>query len=311
MAEIQTVFLNTIQKDQKDQDQKDQKDQKDRKDQKISIQIVPEHIAYQETNLETNQEREQKHSEIAHRSVYIMKFGKISMILFFGVIISSFIILVLFWNKELVIFCKVWLIIIDLCFLVSIINNKKICGYRVNICKHPPLLNMFLLIWILVGVCGLSDGSNKSVIYRFNMSVIILLCVFGLLLISCMCLHCLLTCMERTNNIVANWLQEMLQDDVIITYNNFPSRNLSARPLIPPVLSNEEINKIPTKKYSSEYNVDNCCICLGKYKIKDEVKQLLCSEKHIFHKKCIDRWLSEYGSSCPICRVIPGRETVY
>ncbi|XP_021745071.1 E3 ubiquitin-protein ligase At4g11680-like [Chenopodium quinoa] len=52
-------------------------------------------------------------------------------------------------------------------------------------------------------------------------------------------------------------------------------------------------NSSPTK--------DNpeCCICLTKYKDKEEIRQLPCS--HIFHKKCVDQWL-RIISCCPLCK---------
>ncbi|KAL2316627.1 hypothetical protein Fmac_030503 [Flemingia macrophylla] len=42
-----------------------------------------------------------------------------------------------------------------------------------------------------------------------------------------------------------------------------------------------------------------CCICLAKYKDKEEVRQLPCS--HTFHLKCVDQWL-KITSCCPLCK---------
>lgn len=42
-----------------------------------------------------------------------------------------------------------------------------------------------------------------------------------------------------------------------------------------------------------------CCICLGKYKEKEEIRQLPCS--HIFHLQCVDQWL-RIISCCPLCK---------
>jgi hypothetical protein len=43
-----------------------------------------------------------------------------------------------------------------------------------------------------------------------------------------------------------------------------------------------------------------CLICLGDFEEGEEIRQLPCSCKHVFHKNCIDTWLSEHGSFCPI-----------
>ncbi|KAK7289605.1 hypothetical protein RIF29_03363 [Crotalaria pallida] len=42
-----------------------------------------------------------------------------------------------------------------------------------------------------------------------------------------------------------------------------------------------------------------CCICLAKYRDKEEVRQLPCS--HLFHLKCVDQWL-RIISCCPLCK---------
>ncbi|XP_023525203.1 E3 ubiquitin-protein ligase At1g63170-like [Cucurbita pepo subsp. pepo] len=42
-----------------------------------------------------------------------------------------------------------------------------------------------------------------------------------------------------------------------------------------------------------------CCICLAKYIDKEDVRQLPCS--HVFHLRCVDKWLA-IASSCPLCK---------
>ncbi|XXG63122.1 hypothetical protein AAC387_Pa05g1379 [Persea americana] len=42
-----------------------------------------------------------------------------------------------------------------------------------------------------------------------------------------------------------------------------------------------------------------CCICLAKYRDKEEVRQLPCS--HLFHLRCVDQWL-RIVSCCPLCK---------
>lgn len=45
--------------------------------------------------------------------------------------------------------------------------------------------------------------------------------------------------------------------------------------------------------------LQECCICLAKYKEKEEVRKLPCS--HRFHLKCVDQWL-RIISCCPLCK---------
>lgn len=42
-----------------------------------------------------------------------------------------------------------------------------------------------------------------------------------------------------------------------------------------------------------------CCICLNKYREKEEIRQLPCD--HIFHQRCVDQWL-RIISCCPLCK---------
>ena len=53
------------------------------------------------------------------------------------------------------------------------------------------------------------------------------------------------------------------------------------------------------KKNSKELIGKECTICQDVYKEREYSRKLKCG--HMFHKKCIDRWLKQ-NPSCPICR---------
>uniref|UniRef100_A0A1J3DKU6 E3 ubiquitin protein ligase RIE1 n=1 Tax=Noccaea caerulescens TaxID=107243 RepID=A0A1J3DKU6_NOCCA len=77
--------------------------------------------------------------------------------------------------------------------------------------------------------------------------------------------------------------------------------------------SDDQISSLPSWKYkriddnASDSDSDSapaadhpeCCICLTKYKDKEEVRKLPCS--HEFHLKCVDQWL-RIISCCPLCK---------
>ena len=44
-----------------------------------------------------------------------------------------------------------------------------------------------------------------------------------------------------------------------------------------------------------------CAICCEAFDDEDEVTELKCDKRHIFHTKCLKPWL-EKELSCPICR---------
>jgi len=65
-------------------------------------------------------------------------------------------------------------------------------------------------------------------------------------------------------------------------------------------LSEENINKfIGLNEETNER--DFCCICMLQFEIGENVKMLPCSNKHIFHGACIDKWLCS-SRNCPTCR---------
>jgi hypothetical protein len=47
---------------------------------------------------------------------------------------------------------------------------------------------------------------------------------------------------------------------------------------------------------------ETCPICIIDFTEGDDLRLLPCEGKHAFHKECVDPWLLELSSSCPICR---------
>lgn len=59
----------------------------------------------------------------------------------------------------------------------------------------------------------------------------------------------------------------------------------------------------PYRKVGKEESIGDCSVCYEQLKSGEYVRELpLC--KHIFHKKCIDRWMKQdcERMSCPLCR---------
>ncbi|OOQ83142.1 RING finger protein [Penicillium brasilianum] len=46
---------------------------------------------------------------------------------------------------------------------------------------------------------------------------------------------------------------------------------------------------------------ERCLICLSDYEVAEEVRELA-KCKHVFHRDCIDQWLTTGRNSCPLCR---------
>lgn len=47
---------------------------------------------------------------------------------------------------------------------------------------------------------------------------------------------------------------------------------------------------------------ETCPICILDFELGDDLRVLPCEGKHRFHQSCVDQWLLEMSSSCPLCR---------
>ncbi|KAI3906140.1 hypothetical protein MKW92_004138 [Papaver armeniacum] len=46
---------------------------------------------------------------------------------------------------------------------------------------------------------------------------------------------------------------------------------------------------------------DSCAICLCEYEDQDEIRPLM-NCRHIFHGSCLNRWMINNQTTCPLCR---------
>ena len=99
----------------------------------------------------------------------------------------------------------------------------------------------------------------------------------------------------NTNNSDSNFVQFNIEFEYITPqteeYNNY-FKNCSE-------INNYLCKAEKIKKEDPLLN-EKCFICLDNYEY-NQLKRVLPSCKHCFHKKCIDKWLKE-KASCPICR---------
>jgi E3 ubiquitin-protein ligase RNF13 len=58
------------------------------------------------------------------------------------------------------------------------------------------------------------------------------------------------------------------------------------------------LNTLPTIEASEIHLEDQCSICMEKYNTGQSLKLLPCT--HIFHSNCIETYLTEYATQCPL-----------
>ena len=77
-------------------------------------------------------------------------------------------------------------------------------------------------------------------------------------------------------------------------------------------LGRQLAQRLPMRKYTANSGIsETCVICVDEFTEEDQVRVLPCN--HIFHPQCIDEWLGNHSSLCPLCkkrvpRVIPPPE---
>ncbi len=67
-------------------------------------------------------------------------------------------------------------------------------------------------------------------------------------------------------------------------------------------LERKKLKLGPYKRITQKDTVHTCSICLDNFKEGTYKRELCCG--HVFHKKCIDKWVQK-DHSCPICRKNP------
>lgn len=82
----------------------------------------------------------------------------------------------------------------------------------------------------------------------------------------------------------------------------------------PKILEKEEgllkgdLKLLKVEEYSNEImekfkDKNECAICCEEFKMKEKIRIMSCSGKHLFHVECIDKWLST-KKTCPTCNFI-------
>jgi hypothetical protein len=65
-------------------------------------------------------------------------------------------------------------------------------------------------------------------------------------------------------------------------------------------MKKEQVNKLKRFRVTQKMLNDECTICMNKFKLREMARHLPCD--HVFHSKCVDKWLIKHSCTCPVCR---------
>jgi hypothetical protein len=69
-----------------------------------------------------------------------------------------------------------------------------------------------------------------------------------------------------------------------------------------PRIKTQDQNSGSSDVFPAAIGKETCPICIVDFEDGDDLRQLPCEGHHRFHQECVDPWLLELSSSCPICR---------
>ncbi|RDY07302.1 E3 ubiquitin-protein ligase, partial [Mucuna pruriens] len=175
-------------------------------------------------------------------------------------------------------------------------NEETRMSHLMNKCQTS--LELFFAIWFVMGNVWVFDSRFGSFHQAPKLHVLCItllawnaICYsfpFLLFLLLCCCVPLISTLLGYNMNVASS--DRGASDDQI-------SQLSSWRHNEPPTNLEHGNDSEGSEKLINED--PECCICLAKYKDKEEVRQLPCS--HMFHQKCVDQWL-KITSCCPLCK---------
>jgi hypothetical protein len=116
--------------------------------------------------------------------------------------------------------------------------------------------------------------------------------------------------MTDNNNSIFNSLFDYNMYNILLnfmnnTQNNIQNNNEIELESVKLVVEKDELDNIKTCKYKElDEDIKNanpkCIICQSDFNKLNKVRILKCN--HVYHNKCIDKWLTKISYKCPICR---------
>lgn len=155
------------------------------------------------------------------------------------------------------------------------------------------------------------DTSIPIMVITFSSLFFVTSCCIGW---CCLCVCC---CVCRRDDVIENRLQHLERQRRELEQQQRHDR-LARQELIQSILrqlqelqidirqqtplGQAQTEQLPKRQYQpGEDTCDTCAICVDDFTQEDVVRVLPCT--HVFHPQCIDEWLNNHSSLCPLCKM--------
>jgi len=110
---------------------------------------------------------------------------------------------------------------------------------------------------------------------------------------------------ENNSNIFTSLFDYNVYNIFLNIMNNTQNNNETELESVKLVVDKDELDNIKSCKYKElEEDIKNanpkCIICQSDFNKLNKVRILKCN--HVYHNRCIDKWLCKISYKCPICR---------
>jgi hypothetical protein len=98
--------------------------------------------------------------------------------------------------------------------------------------------------------------------------------------------------------------QEQIRNQSVESLENIQPAHMVLVPFNRMAASNvlDNIRSQWRKTFTFKDKTQSCSVCLEKFKQGEDIIELHCDSKHIFHPDCIEDW-ARINRTCPLCRI--------
>jgi E3 ubiquitin-protein ligase RNF13 len=195
---------------------------------------------------------------------------------------------------------------LDITVYAKSVGYKGILTYGYNAAITDDITNTGLPFAIIdskyITILKALPPNTTVAVYGSITAGIVIVVISLLLFLCCCCCCCSLffyCCCKIIVTLCCNDDYDDIEGRQDLTESMFRALLQQVNQSIP-TLGREATKTFPVRLYKDDEQHDSCAICMEKFIVGKKVKVLPC--QHIFHPRCINEWLSNHSTVCPLCK---------